>query len=112
MRADLAEYYARTKRAPAALAEIAILASARLARIHRIAIVYELTANRKQAIAAIAGAVRNPATLRQIQDDPDLAALWADPALQAILPPRPDAPPCACCCNAPASARERQLSEP
>ncbi|MBN8734163.1 MAG: tetratricopeptide repeat protein, partial [Acidobacteria bacterium] len=90
VRADLAEYYARTNRAPAALAEIdRIPASARLARIHRIAIVYELTANRKQAIAAIAGAVRNPATLRQIQDDPDLAALWADPALQAILPAKP-----------------------
>jgi eukaryotic-like serine/threonine-protein kinase len=85
-RADLAEYYARTGRTPAALAEIArIPASARLARIHRIAIVNELAGRRADAISAIAGAVKNPATLRQIQDDPDLAALWSDPALQAVI---------------------------
>jgi len=51
----------------------------------RLAIVYEFTGNRAKAIPLLASALKNPAAWNQIKDDPDLANLWSDPALQAEL---------------------------
>jgi Flp pilus assembly protein TadD len=86
VRADLAEYYARLGNKNAALAQLNLIpAAARQARLTRFAIVYELTQDRAKAIQSLAANVKNPATLHQIKDDPDLAALWSDPALQKAI---------------------------
>ena len=45
-----------------------------------------LTGNRAKAIELIRSKVTNPASLTQIKDDPDLAALWNDPKFQAAIP--------------------------
>jgi tetratricopeptide (TPR) repeat protein/TolB-like protein len=75
--ANLAEYRARLGEGKAALAEIErIPVTARGPLTTRIAIVYELTGHRNQAIAAIRANLKSPASLNQIKDDPDLAALW------------------------------------
>jgi hypothetical protein len=57
--------------------------SARRGRASRLAIVYELTGNRRKAIELIRSTLRNPATLYQIKDDPDLTSLWNDPDFQS-----------------------------
>ncbi len=86
VRADLGEYYARVGNKAAALAEIAkIPDAARPSRVGRIAIVYEFTGNRAQAIPFLAATLRNPAGWHEIRDDPDLAGLWADPAVQKLV---------------------------
>ncbi|MBY0375549.1 MAG: tetratricopeptide repeat protein, partial [Bryobacteraceae bacterium] len=86
VRANLAHYYARVGNKAKALAEVEkIPDAARRARINRIAAVYELTGNRAQAIPMLVATLKNPATWHQIQDDPDLAALWRDARLQAAL---------------------------
>jgi hypothetical protein len=42
----------------------------------RIALVYELTGHRDQAVATVRANLKSPASLNQIKDDPDLAAVW------------------------------------
>jgi tetratricopeptide (TPR) repeat protein len=75
--ANLAEYRARLGDARGALEEIeAIPASARAPFTTRLAIVYELTGRRDRAIQVIRSNMKSPASLNQIKDDPDLAALW------------------------------------
>ncbi len=86
IRADFAEYRARLGDAKGALAEIdRIPEPARQARASRLAIAYELTGNRAKAIDLIRSKLTNPASLNQIKDDPDLAALWRDPAFQKAI---------------------------
>jgi len=83
VRANLAEYRARLGDAKGALAEIdRIPAAARAPYTTRLAIAYELTGHRDQAVAVIRANLKSPATLNQIKDDPDLAALWRDAKLQ------------------------------
>ena len=85
--ANLAEYKARLGDAKGALAEIErIPAAARAPFTTRLAIVYELTGHRDKAIAVIRANVKSPASLNQIKDDPDLAALWREG--QAPVVPR------------------------
>jgi len=75
--ANLAEYRARLGDEKGALAEIAqIPAGPQGKYAARIAIVYELTGHRDQAIAAVRANLKSPASLNQIKDDPDLAAVW------------------------------------
>jgi serine/threonine-protein kinase len=77
IRANLAEYRARLGDAKGAAAELErIPESARAPLTTRFAIVYELTGQRGKAIATIREKMKNPATLNQIRDDPDLAAVW------------------------------------
>jgi eukaryotic-like serine/threonine-protein kinase len=86
IRADLAEYRARLGEAKQALAEIGhIPEGERQSRASRLAIVYELTGNRAQAIQFIGSTLTNAASLNQIKDDPDLAQLWKDPAFQKAI---------------------------
>jgi serine/threonine-protein kinase len=76
-RASLAEYRARLGDRAGAMAELnRIPESAKAALIGRFAIVYELTGQRDKAVAVIRQTVKNPASLSQIRDDPDLAAVW------------------------------------
>jgi tetratricopeptide (TPR) repeat protein len=83
VRANLAEYRARLEDAKGALAEIdRIPAAARSAYTSRIAIVYELTGQRKQAIELIRANLKSPASLNQIRDNPDFAALWREGKFQ------------------------------
>ena len=87
IRADLAEYRARLGEAKEALAEIGHIPDReRQPRAGRLAIVYELTGNRAQAIKFIGSTLTNPASLNQIKDDPDLAQLWMDPTFQKTIP--------------------------
>ena len=87
VRADLAEYLARVGDRAGALAEIAKVPEAeQQPRATRLALAYELTGNRARAIALIRSKLTNPASLTQIQDDPDLAGLWKDPNFQAAIP--------------------------
>jgi Flp pilus assembly protein TadD/TolB-like protein len=90
-RANMAEYLARLGDKRGAAAEIdKIPESARKPFAVPLATAYELSGRRADAIAMIRAQVSNPATLSQIKDDPDLAGLWADPALQsAIRAPSP-----------------------
>jgi tetratricopeptide (TPR) repeat protein len=77
IRASMAEYRARLGDAKGAVAELRrIPESARAALIGRFAIVYELTGQRDKAVAVVRQTVKNPASLTQIRDDPDLAAVW------------------------------------
>ena len=77
--ANLAEYRARLGDAKGALSEIeSIPASARGPFTTRLAIVYELTGHREKAIEVIRANLKNPASLNQIKDDPDLAAVWRE----------------------------------
>ena len=86
IRADLAEYRARLGDPQASLAEISQIPEAsRQGLAGRLAIAYELTGNRSKAIALIGPTLTNSASLRQIQDDPDLATLWADPKFQQAI---------------------------
>ncbi|MBI4892713.1 MAG: protein kinase [Acidobacteria bacterium] len=88
VRADLGEYYARLGNKAGALAEIEhIPESARPNRLDRIAIVYELTGNRAKAIPLLAGMANQPGALQDLRSSPDLAALFADPALPRQLRP-------------------------
>ena len=66
-----------------ALAEIErIPVTARAPFTARLAIVYELTGHRDKAIALIRANVKSRASLNQIKDDPDLAAVWREARLQ------------------------------
>jgi hypothetical protein len=77
--ANLAEYRARLGDSAGALAEIdRIPATARAPFTTRIAIVYELTGRRDKAIEVVRTYFKNPASLNQIKDDPDLAAVWRE----------------------------------
>jgi tetratricopeptide (TPR) repeat protein len=78
-RANLAEYRARLGDAKGALAEIdRIPVTARTPLTTRLAIVYELTGHRNEAIALIRANLKSQASLNQIKDDPDLEALWRE----------------------------------
>jgi len=82
-RANLAEYKARLGDAKGALAEIdRIPVTARAQFTARIATVYELTGDRNKAIALIRANLKSPASLNQIKDSPDLAALWREGKFQ------------------------------
>ena len=84
--ANLAHYHARLGDKQRALSYLArIPEQARKGRINRIAIVYELTGQRAEAIPMLVATLRNPVSWRLIQDDPDLAGLWQDPRLQQAL---------------------------
>ena len=75
--ANLAEYRARLGDARGAFAEIErIPPAARGPFTTRLAIVYELTGHRDQALEVIRANLKTPESLNQIKDDPDLAALW------------------------------------
>jgi tetratricopeptide (TPR) repeat protein/predicted Ser/Thr protein kinase len=79
LRASLAEYRARLGDSKAALAELdSIPLSAQPALTPRIAIVYELTGQHQRAVAVVRRNIKAAASLNQIKDDPDLAAVWQD----------------------------------
>ncbi len=81
--ANLAEYYARLGDGRAALAQIdKIPAAARKPLTTRLALAYELTGHRDQAIALIRTNLTSAASLNQIKDDPDLGGIWKDPRFQ------------------------------
>lgn len=75
--ANIAEYKARLGDSKGALKEIdTIPKTERRPLTTRLAIVYELTGHRDLAIAVIRENLKTAASLNQIKDDPDLAALW------------------------------------
>lgn len=75
--ANLAEYRARLGDRKGAMAELSrIPESAKASVVTRFAIAYELTGQRDQAIAVVRQHMKNPASLTQIRDDPDLTAVW------------------------------------
>lgn len=77
VRADLAEYRARLGDAGGALAEVGkIPPSSRKPLAGRIALVYELTGHRGEALNLLRANLSTAASLNQIRDDPDLAQLW------------------------------------
>jgi tetratricopeptide (TPR) repeat protein len=77
--ANLAEYRARLGDSPGALAEVdRIPETARAPYTTRLAIVYELTGHRDKAIDVVRKYFKNPSSLNQIKDDPDLAAVWRE----------------------------------
>jgi tetratricopeptide (TPR) repeat protein/TolB-like protein/predicted Ser/Thr protein kinase len=81
--ANLAEYRARLGDAKGAYAEIEhIPQAAHSTFATRIALVYELTGKRADAIAVIRSNLKSPASLSRIKDDPDFAALWREARLQ------------------------------
>jgi serine/threonine-protein kinase len=81
--ANLAEYRARLGDAKGVDEEIAhIPAPARSAYATRLALAYELTGRRAEAIAVIRSNVKSTANLSPIRDDPDLAVLWREAKLQ------------------------------
>jgi len=83
--ANLAEYWARLGDSGRALAELdKIPASARKPLSSRFAIVYELTGRRREALELIRANFSTGASLNQIRDDPDLAALWNSPEMKQI----------------------------
>lgn len=87
-KANLAEYKARTGDARGALAELQKISPQGLkTRATNVVLVYELTGHRADAIRVVRDEL-SAATLYQIRDDPDLARLWADPALQKALASR------------------------
>ncbi len=84
-RASLAEYRARLGDKAGAVSEISkIPEAARKARTSRIALVYELTGQRAEAVRAIESGLTTAASLNQIRDDPDLQALWNSPEMQRV----------------------------
>jgi tetratricopeptide (TPR) repeat protein len=86
-RANLAEYRARLKEFPAAFADLQkIPPAARKPLATRLVMVYELAGRRREAIQAVRDYITTPEAMRQIRDDPDLAALWSDPAFQRAIP--------------------------
>jgi hypothetical protein len=86
LRADRAEYRARLGDAKGALVEIDSLpAAARKPLTTRLALAYQLTGHRDRAIEVVRASFTSPASLNQIKDDPDLAALWKDPTFQKAL---------------------------
>ena len=51
----------------------------------RIALAYEISGDRARAIETVRALLRNPASLNEIEHDPDLANLWRDPAFQVAI---------------------------
>ena len=87
--ADLAEYRARLGDTKGSLAEIArIPKPAAPSLASRLALAYELTGNRAAATREVLTGLKTSASLKQIENDPDLAGLWADPLLQRAIADR------------------------
>jgi tetratricopeptide (TPR) repeat protein/TolB-like protein len=83
--ADLAEYLARLGDSKEALAELGkIPVAPRKPLASRIALVYELAGQRRDAIELIKGNLTTAASLNQIRDDPDLTRLWNSPEMRQI----------------------------
>lgn len=86
VRANLAEYYARLGDGKTALAEIEkIPTAARKPLTTRLALAYELTGHREQAVDVVRTNFSTAASLNQIKDDPDLSALWKDAKFQQAI---------------------------
>ncbi|NDJ11952.1 MAG: serine/threonine-protein kinase [Acidobacteriia bacterium] len=91
-RVNLAEYRARLGDSQGALAELRrVPEAAQKRRAPNVVLILELTGKRADAIRTTADNIA-PAALYQIRDDPDLAKLWVDPALQKALAVRKKAP--------------------
>jgi len=87
IRAELAEFRARLGDAKGAVEEIdRIPEASRRGLANRLVLAYELSHRRSEAIDLIRDHLANPATVNMLRDDPDLAALWADPDLQKAIP--------------------------
>lgn len=85
-RADLAEYRARSGDRAGALAEIGRIPEAgRPARASELAVAYELTGHRSEAIRLIAANLKNAASFSMIEDDPDLADLSKSEEFQKAI---------------------------
>ncbi|MEP6714915.1 MAG: protein kinase [Terriglobia bacterium] len=85
VRADLAEYRARLGDVRGALAEVGkIPASSRKPLAGRIALVYEMTGHRGEALNVLRANLSTAASLNQIRDDPDLAQLWNTAEMRQI----------------------------
>ena len=79
IRASIAEYKARLGDTKGALAELERIPEAmRRALTVRFSIVYELSGMHQRAIAVVRQNMTGSASLNQIKDDPDLAAVWRD----------------------------------
>ena len=81
-RANLAEYKAKLGDVSGALAEAERIPEAnRGAYWGRLAVVYELTGKRAEAVRTVKAALKNAALPNELRDDPDLEKVMADPAL-------------------------------
>lgn len=89
IRANIAEYMAKLGQKQEALSQLDAIAPVDRERfLDRVVLVYELTGDRAKAIAAIRSSSLQVAFLQYIKDDPDLAGLWKDPALQRAISER------------------------
>ncbi len=80
--ANLAEYWAKLGDKRQAMAAIdKIPEAARGPQIDRIVLAYELTGERKKAVSAVQSLTLDDSMLTYLRNDPDLEALWRDPAL-------------------------------
>ncbi|MGD1097182.1 MAG: protein kinase [Bryobacteraceae bacterium] len=83
--ANLAEYWAKLGERQKALEQISLIPeAARGPYMDRIVLAYELTGDRRRAIAAVKSLPVGDAALTFIKNDPDLEALWHDPALAPV----------------------------
>lgn len=84
--ANLAEYYAKLGQKQDALAQIqAIPEGSRRPYMARIALAYELSGERKQAVETVRSLLVDASALSDIRNDPDLEKLWKDPDIQSIV---------------------------
>jgi eukaryotic-like serine/threonine-protein kinase len=83
--ADVAEYEVRLGDSKSALAQLnKVPPSARKPLASRMAIVYELTGRRADAIRIVRQNLSTAASLNQIRNDPDLFGLWNTPEMRQI----------------------------
>ena len=89
IRANLAEYRAKSGDAAGALAEIEHIPEAKRGEFWgRLALAYELAGKRQNAVQTIESALTQSALPNEIKDDPELASLVGDPAIQRALASR------------------------
>lgn len=86
LRANLAEYEARLGNSGRAIEEMNLIPAAVRPRFgSRLAVAWELTGHRKEAVNLIRASMTTVVSLNQIRDDPDLAGVWNDPAMRAFV---------------------------
>ena len=84
-RANVAEYQAKLGNKASALEEIQRIPMAeRAAYADRVILAYELSGERQRAVEMLLSLPTDAAVLNYIRRDPDLDAMWTDPALEAL----------------------------
>ena len=86
VRANLTEYWAKLGNTHEALAEMARIPAQRQGEFWgRLALAYELSGKRAEAIRFVQRALASEAMPQEVKDDPELTGLLADPALRGVI---------------------------